>query len=59
MLDTFIIQKIRDEEAERRSDRRRPFLEVPVPARERPEMTDDQDQSSEDRGVVIIEPDED
>ena len=59
MLDTFIIQRIREEDAERRRDRRRPFLEVPVPDRERPEMTDEQEQSSENRGVVIIEPDED
>lgn len=59
MLDAFIIQRIRDEEEERRRrESRRPFLEVPVPSREGPEMTDEQEAPSSDRGVTIIEPDD-
>jgi len=60
MLDAFIIQRIRDEEdVRRRHPSRRPFLEVPLPERERPERTDEQEAPSSERGVTIIEPDED
>jgi hypothetical protein len=60
MLDGFIIQRIRDEEEERRNRQsRRPFLEVPRTNRDGPELTDEQETPSSDRGVTIIEPDED
>ena len=59
MLDSFIIEKIReDEEARRRHESRRPYLEVPVPSGDRPEMTDEQERPSSERGILIIEPDE-
>jgi hypothetical protein len=59
MLDTFIIQRIREEEEERRRrESGRPYLEIPTPPSDRPEMTDDQDGRSSDRGVTIIDPNE-
>lgn len=55
MLDAFIIEEIkrREQERERQRDGQRPRQELPVQPPQRRER--DQDEPSEDRGVVIID----
>lgn len=59
MLDSFIIQRIRDEEEERRREQsRRPWLEIPGREGPPPALTDEQDRPFPERGILIIDPDE-
>jgi len=59
VFDVFIIQKIQEDEAKRRREEmERPRLDVPFPDRPSDDSTEPQG-SAEERGILIIEPDED
>lgn len=59
MFDFFIIQRIKDEEERRRRDEAdRPRLEVPLPERPEEEGIEAVTPPSEQRGVLIIDGDE-
>ena len=60
MFDAYIIQQIiQDEEERRRRDSDRPQLEVPLPDFDPSEAGQAQECPDDERGVLIIEQDED
>ena len=58
MFDVFIIERIRDEEERRRRESERPRLEIPTPDFSEEEPRGRDEGESPERGVLIIERDE-
>jgi len=59
MLDVFIIQKIKEDEERRRRESERPRLDLPHPEAEGPPGPDRGHEPAEERGVTIINRDDD
>lgn len=55
MLDAFIIEELKRRE-QRRDDRQRPVIELPLPSSEdRPRRSETEDDEQPQRGVVVID----
>jgi len=59
MLDVFIIQKIKEDEERRRREADRPRLDLPHPEAEAPPGPDRGFEDAEERGVAIIDREDD